>query len=68
MNGKIKRVVGDKGFGFILGDDGAEYFFHKSALTNWDGPGIEGLPIGGAVTFKAGSGAKGPRAEDVRLG
>ena len=26
MNGTIKRLVGDKGFGFILASDGNEYF------------------------------------------
>ena len=31
MNGTIKRLVNDKGFGFILGGDGFEYFFHNSA-------------------------------------
>ena len=31
MNGTIKRLVSDKGFGFVLADDGMEYFFHQSA-------------------------------------
>ncbi len=29
--GSIKKLVADKGFGFISGD-GAEYFFHRSAV------------------------------------
>ena len=33
MNGTIKRLVSDKGFGFILASDGNEYFFHNSACT-----------------------------------
>src|SRR5579862_7951095 len=33
MNGTIKRLVGDKGFGFIAAGDGNEYFFHQSACT-----------------------------------
>ena len=33
MNGTIKRLVSDKGFGFIAAGDGTEYFFHQSACT-----------------------------------
>ncbi|MFN2447328.1 MAG: cold-shock protein, partial [Vicinamibacterales bacterium] len=31
VNGTIKRLVSDKGFGFVAADDGSEYFFHQSA-------------------------------------
>jgi len=62
MKGKIKRLVTDKGFGFIKAEDGNEYFFHKSALQNVQ---IEGLTEGREVEFEVGEGAKGPRAEDV---
>ena len=34
MNGTIKRLVSDKGFGFIAASDGNEYFFHQSACTD----------------------------------
>ena len=64
MNGTIKRLVGDKGFGFILGSDGSEYFFHQSACN--DTPFYE-LREGQAVTFDKGQGPKGPRAENVKL-
>ncbi|HLG58334.1 MAG TPA: hypothetical protein VI485_23515 [Vicinamibacterales bacterium] len=33
MNGTIKRLVRDKGFGFIGADRRAEYFFHRFACT-----------------------------------
>jgi hypothetical protein len=32
MNGEIKRVFVEKGFGFIKGEDGADYFLHRSAF------------------------------------
>jgi cold shock protein len=64
MNGKVKRLVTDKGFGFILAEDGNEYFFHQSACT---GMRFDDLREGQAVTFNKGQGPKGPRAEDVKL-
>ncbi len=30
--GRIKKMVRDRGFGFIRGDDGKEVFFHRSGL------------------------------------
>jgi CspA family cold shock protein len=64
MNGQISRVITDKGFGFITGDDGKEYFVHRSAIR---GIVFEQLREGQPVTFDPGQGDKGPRAENVRL-
>jgi len=63
MNGTIKRLVSDKGFGFVAAADGNEYFFHQSAC---DGQ-FDQLREGQPVTFNSGQGPKGPRAENVRL-
>jgi cold shock protein len=63
MNGTIKRLVSEKGFGFILADDGNEYFFHNSACTQTS---FDELREGQAVTFDRGQGAKGPRGENIR--
>ena len=63
MRGTIKRVIADKGFGFIATDDGQEYFFHHSACPETS---LEALREGQAVTFEKGQGPKGPRAENVR--
>ena len=30
--GTIKKVVSDRGFGFIAAEDGKEYFFHRDGL------------------------------------
>jgi CspA family cold shock protein len=59
--GTVKRLVSDKGFGFVAAADGNEYFFHRSACEVF-----EQLREGDAVTFDAGQGPKGPRAENVR--
>ena len=64
LNGTIKRLVTDKGFGFIAAGDGNEYFFHNSACT---GVRFDELREGQNVTFERGQGPKGPRAENVRL-
>ena len=61
--GTIKKLIADKGFGFIEGERG-ELFFHHSAL---EGTTIEELREGQTVTYDEGSGPKGPRAENVRL-
>ena len=61
--GTIKKVVADRGFGFIKGENG-ELFFHHSAL---EGLSIEDLRQGQAVEYEEGRGPKGPRAERVRV-
>jgi CspA family cold shock protein len=64
MNGTIKTLRADKGFGFILGDDNQEYFVHRSAVR---GEAFEQLREGQAVAFDGSRGDKGLRAENVRL-
>jgi CspA family cold shock protein len=59
--GTIKRIVSEKGFGFVADESGQEYFFHQSACQSFDS-----LREGQAVTFQTGQGPKGPRAENVR--
>ena len=61
--GTIKKVIADKGFGFIDGERG-DLFFHSSSL---EGTSIEVLRVGQAVTYEEGRGPKGPRAENVKL-
>jgi CspA family cold shock protein len=60
--GTIKKVLADRGFGFIDGERG-ELFFHHSAV---EGTTIEALRVGQGVTYEEGRGPKGPRAQNVR--
>jgi CspA family cold shock protein len=61
--GKIKKLIVDKGFGFIEGEQG-ELFFHRSAV---QGTAFESLREGQAVSYTEGRGPKGPRAESVTV-
>ena len=61
--GKIKKLVSDKGFGFISGDRN-DLFFHHSAV---EGTPFESLKEGQTVEYTVGQGQKGPRAENVRV-
>ncbi|HEV2954084.1 MAG TPA: cold shock domain-containing protein [Candidatus Dormibacteraeota bacterium] len=62
-NGTIKKLVSDRGFGFIAADDGKEYFFHRSG-TEADFDRLQG---GESVSFEIEPSPKGPRAGRVRL-
>ncbi|HEX5396387.1 MAG TPA: cold shock domain-containing protein [Candidatus Limnocylindria bacterium] len=61
--GTIKRIVADRGFGFIADDRGNEHFFHFSGLA--DGLQIEQLQVGQAVNFDTERSDRGPRATNV---
>ena len=61
VRGTIKRLVVEKGFGFVADEGGREYFFHQSASASFSS-----LYEGQAVTFEPGQGPKGPRAENVK--
>ncbi len=61
--GTIKRLT-DKGFGFIETGTGTDLFFHMSAV---QGVRFEDLKAGQRVSYTAGQGPKGPRAENVKI-
>ena len=64
MKGTIKRLIRERGFGFIVAEDGKEVFFHRSALEN---EGFDALAEGTSVEFNLESGPKGPRAVNVKV-
>lgn len=61
--GKVKRLVQERGFGFIAADDGREIFFHRSGV---EGTTFEALREGQRVSFEVEQAQKGPRATRVR--
>ena len=63
QSGTIKKLVSDRGFGFIAAEDGKEYFFHRSGI---DG-NFDDLQGGEKVTFEVEPSPKGPRAGRVRV-
>ncbi len=65
MQGTIKRVIRDRGFGFIRAADGQEVFFHRSSLQQLS---FDGLREGENVEFEMERGEKGLRATAVRPG
>ena len=60
--GAIKKLVSDKGFGFIEAEQD-DAFFHHSAV---EGTTFDQLKEGQIVEYEMGRGPKGPRAENVR--
>lgn len=61
--GRIKKLVSDRGFGFVEGKQG-ELFFHHSEL---QGVSIEELQEGQTLEYEVGQGKKGPCATNIRL-
>lgn len=62
MRGRIKRFIEDKGYGFITGEDGQDYFFHISQVR--DMVEIKNYMI---VNFDIADGKKGKNAVNIRV-
>jgi len=60
MKGTVKFFNQMKGFGFIAGEDGKEYFVHQTGLQE----GVR-LSDNDPVTFDVEQGDKGPKAANV---
>jgi CspA family cold shock protein len=61
--GRIKKIIPDRGFGFVRADDGNEVFFHRTELTAVD---FDALQEGEQVTFDIVESPKGPRARNLQ--
>ena len=64
-NGTIRRLIADRGFGFIQTAEGTDLFFHRNDL---QGVEFEALREGQEVEFDTGKGRDGrPQAVSVKL-
>jgi CspA family cold shock protein len=63
--GTIKKLVSDRGFGFIAAEDGREYFFHRTGLDS--SVNFDSLAGGERVSFEIEPSQKGPRANRIKL-
>jgi len=68
--GVIKKIVSDRGFGFISQANGVDVFFHHSSVVD---EGFDNLQEGQSVEYEIDQeeasgrrGKKGPRAVDVK--
>lgn len=61
MNGKVKFFNTKNNYGFIIGDDGKQYFVHMSGVS----PGTS-LNENDSVVFDVVQGDRGEKAENVK--
>ncbi|MBL4931977.1 MULTISPECIES: cold-shock protein [Clostridium] len=62
MTGTVKWFNGEKGFGFITGEDGKDVFAHFSQIV---AEGYKSLQEGQKVSYDVVEGQKGPQAENI---
>jgi cold shock protein len=64
MEGTIKKIVGEKGFGFITVDgEEKDLFFHRNEIKDVN---FEDLKEGDRVSFDKADSPKGPAATNVK--
>jgi len=64
MNGLIKKIMAEKGFGFITPDDGSEDLFAHFSAINMSG--FKSLKEGQKVSFEVVQGPKGKQASNIQ--
>ena len=62
MNGTVKWFNGEKGFGFVTGEDGNDAFAHFSQINS---NGFKSLEEGQKVSYNVVKGPKGLQAENI---
>lgn len=62
LKGKVKWFNAEKGFGFIVGEDGKDIFVHFSAINQ---EGYKALAEGDEVSYELKNSERGPQATNV---
>ena len=62
LKGKVKWFNAEKGFGFIVGEDGKDIFVHFSVINQ---EGYKALADGDTVTYEVKTTERGPQAANV---
>lgn len=63
-NGTVKWFNGDKGYGFITGQDGTDVFAHFSSI---NGDGYKTLEEGQDVSYDVEDGQRGSQATNITV-
>ena len=63
-HGSVRKLIADRGYGFITGDDGRDYFFHRGGVE--EPLDFDRLAVGARVAFEIEASPKGLRAVQVR--
>lgn len=65
MQGTVKKIIQQRGFGFLESEDYEDdIFFHYSQLQNVE---LSELPLGARVEFELEDTPKGPQAVNIEL-
>ena len=66
MKGTVKWYNATKGFGFIVGEEGKDYFLHVTTLED-EGISPKDVVDGASVEFEATENPRGPQASKIKF-
>ena len=64
MQGRVKKLVADRCFGFLEVEGQKDVFFHRSAIVEGN---FDTLRQGQSVTFEIEDSGRGPRASNIKV-
>lgn len=64
INGVVRKLFPERGYGFIENEEGVEIYFHRNSVLNND---FDKTKIGTGVSYIEEAGEKGPQASSVKI-